>query len=328
MAERARALAPGILISFTVAAAAAFLGEHYTAPVMLFALLLGLAFHFLSEEGRCAAGIEFTSKHLLRIGVALLGARVTLAQILELGFGPVLLVLVCTAATIGAGVALARAFGRSIAFGVLTGGAVAICGASAALAISSVLPKSGGADRDTLFTVVAVTSLSTIAMIAYPVLYGALGFDAVESGILLGATIHDVAQVVGAGYAISPEAGDVATYVKLLRVALLPVVVIAVALVMRSRAGAARSAGPIIPGFAVAFLVILLVNSAGLVPETVTLLVQDASRWLLVAAIAALGMKTSLKAMFELGPGHVLVVGLETLFLLALAVGLAWAFAG
>jgi uncharacterized integral membrane protein (TIGR00698 family) len=173
-----------------------------------------------------------------------------------------------------------------------------------------------------------VTSLSTIAMIAYPVLYGALGFDDIESGILLGATIHDVAQVVGAGYAISPEAGDVATYVKLLRVALLPVVVIAVAIVMRSRAGAARSAGPIVPGFAVAFLVILLVNSAGLVPEAVTLLVQDASRWLLVAAIAALGMKTSLKAMFELGPGHVLVVGLETLFLLALAVGLAWASAG
>lgn len=328
LADRTRTLAPGILIAFTVAAAAAFLGEHYTAPVMLFALLLGMAFHFLAEEGRCVAGIDFTSKRLLRIGVALLGARVTLAQIFELGFAPVLIVLVCTAATIGAGVVLARAFGRSVGFGILTGGAVAICGASAALAVASVLPKRSGSERDTLFTVVAVTSLSTIAMIAYPVLYGALGFDDVESGILLGATIHDVAQVVGAGYAISPEAGDVATYVKLLRVALLPGVVIAVALAVRSRAGTARSAGPVVPGFAVAFLVILLVNSTGLVPASVTLVVQDASRWLLVAAIAALGMKTSLKAMFELGPGHVLVVGLETLFLLVLAVALAWAFAG
>lgn len=326
LADRLRTLAPGILISFTVAAAAAFLGERYTAPVMLFALLLGMAFHFLSEEGRCAAGIDFTSKRLLRIGVALLGARVTLSQIFELGLWPVALVLVCTAATIGAGVVLARLFGRSLPFGVLTGGAVAICGASAALAISSVLPKGGGADRDTLFTVVAVTSLSTIAMIAYPVLYGALGFNDAESGILLGATIHDVAQVVGAGYAISPEAGDVATYVKLLRVALLPIVVIAVALAFRSRAGTARPA--VVPGFAVAFLAILLVNSTGIVPMAVTTIVQDASRWLLVAAIAALGMKTSLKAMFELGPGHVLVVGLETLFLLALAIALAWGFAG
>lgn len=321
--ERALALAPGILLAFTVATAATFLGEHYGAPVMLFALLLGMAFHFLSQEGRCAAGIQFTSKRLLRIGVALLGARVTLEQIFALGLGPIALVVLCIVVTLLAGVMISRLFGRSAQFGILTGGAVAICGASAALAISAVLPKSPDADRDTLFTVIAVTALSTVAMVVYPILFSALGFDNTEIGILFGATIHDVAQVVGAGYAVSPETGDVATYVKLLRVALLPVVVVAIALAWRRPEGSGR---PQLPVFAVAFAAILLVNSAGLIPPLVSEAVQGASRWLLVAAIAALGMKTSLKAMFELGPGHMAIVAIETLLIAALAVGVSSAF--
>jgi len=317
--ETASALAPGILICFTIATAATFLADHYTAPVMLFALLLGIAFPFLAVEGRCVMGIEFTSKQLLRIGVAMLGARVSLEQILALGIGPIALVMLSMAVTIAGGVAIARFAGRGWRFGILTGGAVAICGASAALALSAVLPKTEGGERDALFTVIAVTALSTVAMILYPVIYSALGFNETEIGILIGATIHDVAQVVGAGYAISPEAGDVATYVKLLRVALLPIVVIAVAFATTAKRAAV--AAPI-PGFAIAFAVILLVNSAGLIPPIVAEAMQTASRWLLVAAIAALGMKTSLKAMFELGPGHVAVVVGETVVLALLAMGI------
>lgn len=316
MTDRARTFAPGILLSFTVAAAATFLGEHYGAPTMLFALLLGMAFHFLSQDARCAPGIELTSKRLLRIGVALLGARVTLEQIFTLGIGPVALVLACVAATIGCGVVIARLFGRNVSFGLLTGGAVAICGASAALAISSVLPKTREMERDTLFTVIAVTTLSTVAMVLYPLVFSWFGFDDTAIGILIGATIHDVAQVVGAGYAVSPETGDVATYVKLLRVALLPLVVVAIA--VSATRGQSRSS-VVVPVFAVAFAVILLINSFGLIPETVREGMDSASRWLLVAAISALGMKTSLRAMFELGPGHVLVVALETVFLAVLA---------
>lgn len=321
--EQGMALAPGILLAFTVATAATFLGDHYGAPVMLFALLLGMAFHFMSVEGPSAAGIQFTSKRLLRIGVALLGARVTLEQIFALGLGPIGLVVLCIIVTMLAGMGISRLFGRSTQFGILTGGAVAICGASAALAISAVLPKSPEADRDTLFTVIAVTALSTIAMIVYPIVFAALGFADVEVGILFGATIHDVAQVVGAGYAVSPETGDVATYVKLLRVALLPVVVIGIAFAARRPEGSPR---PEIPVFAVAFGVILLVNSAGLIPPLVSEAVQATSRWLLVAAIAALGMKTSLKAMFELGPGHMMVVLIETLLLAVLAIAVSSAF--
>lgn len=84
----AQRLAPGVLMCATIAAAASFLSEHYGGPAMLFALLLGIAFHFLSQEGPCVEGIEFTARRLLRIGVALLGVRVTVQQIEQLGIGP------------------------------------------------------------------------------------------------------------------------------------------------------------------------------------------------------------------------------------------------
>ncbi len=318
---RAIVLAPGLVLCFTVATAATFLGEHYGAPVMLFALLIGMAFHFLATDAKCKPGVEFTARRLLRIGVALLGVRVTVDQILALGLGPVLLVVICLVATIATGVVLASALGRGRSFGVLTGGAVAICGASAALAISAALPRYQGQERDTLFTVIAVTTLSTVAMVLYPVLFALLGFGDVEIGVLIGATIHDVAQVVGAGYAVSPDAGDVATYVKLLRVTMLPLVVMTVALVAVRMGGEGRARAPL-PVFAFAFVALLLANSVGLIPAPVVAALDTASRWLLVGAIAALGVKTSLKAMVDLGPLPLAIVVGETAFLLVVAVAL------
>lgn len=317
---RIQALMPGVLLCATIAAAAGFVSDHYGGPVMLFALLLGIAFHFLSQEGQCIAGIEFTAKKLLRVGVALLGARVTLQQIQSLGLGPLALVVCCVVATITGGWLLARIMGRSREFGLLTGGAVAICGASAALAISSALPQTKDAERDTLFTVIAVTSLSTVAMILYPVVFGLFGLSDAEIGILLGATIHDVAQVVGAGYAVSDTAGDVATYVKLLRVAMLPVIVLLLAFAYRARSGEGGGKAAF-PWFAVVFFVLLLINSTGAIPPLVQEGMVLTSRWLLIAAIAALGVKTSLKAMAALGPRHIGVVVAETLFLAVLALG-------
>ena len=129
--------------------------------------------------------------------------------------------------TIGVGFIAARAMGFNKFFGFLSGGAVGICGASAAMAISAVLPAHPLRERATLFTVICVSVFSTLAMIAYPLIAKAIGLNHVDAGIFLGATIHDVAQVVGAGYAMSTATGDVAVVVKLLRVGmLLPVIVV------------------------------------------------------------------------------------------------------
>ncbi|MFM2066959.1 MAG: hypothetical protein RLZZ584_1868, partial [Pseudomonadota bacterium] len=239
---------PGLLACAVVAAAATFLSEHYGAPVMLFALLLGTAMNFLSEtvEGRggpCLAGIEFTARQVLRTGVALLGLRITVGQIAELGWAPVLIVAASVVLTIGVAMALARLMGFRPLFGLLSGGATAICGASAALALAAALPAHPLRERATLFTVVGVSLLSTLAMIVYPMLASALGLDARTAGIFLGATIHDVAQVVGAGYGMSRETGDVATFVKLMRVAMLVPVIVFAVLLTRARAAEAGESG-------------------------------------------------------------------------------------
>jgi uncharacterized integral membrane protein (TIGR00698 family) len=190
-----RALFPGILASAVLAAAAAFLSQHYGAPVMLLALLLGMAMNFLSDEGACVPGVEFTARTVLRIGVALLGLRITLLQIAALGWQPVALVMLSVALTIGTAIVAARLLGFRAGFGLLSGGATAICGASAALAIAAALPNHPLKERATLFTVLGVSALSTFAMIVYPMLAQVTGLDTREAGIFLGATIHDVAQV-------------------------------------------------------------------------------------------------------------------------------------
>lgn len=331
---RAQALFPGLLACAVVAAAASFLSEHYGAPVMLFALLLGTAMNFLTETvdgraGPCAAGIEFAARQVLRTGVALLGLRITMGQITALGWTPVAMVVVAVVLTIGVSMLLARLVGFQSLFGLLSGGATAICGASAALALAAALPAHPQKERATLFTVVVVSLLSTLAMIVYPMLATALGLDARAAGIFLGATIHDVAQVVGAGYGMSKEIGDVATFVKLLRVAmLLPVIAFAVLLSRRRNAEAGDKAGPrppLLPGFALAFALLVAVNSTGWLPAMVAKTGGEASRWCLVAAIAAIGMKTRLKELVGVGLKPVLLMLGETAFLAALVLGLlAW----
>lgn len=315
----ARALFPGVLAAGTVALSARFLSDHYGAPVMLMALLLGMAFNFLTEEGRCIPGIEFSATRLLRFGVALLGFGITVQQAGAAGAGVLVLVPVAVCLTLAAGLALAWWFRKDAGFGLLTGGAVAICGASAALAIASVLPASPTRQRDTVFTVISVTALSTLAMIVYPVLAVLLGMKDLAAGVFLGATIHDVAQVVGAGYSISDTAGDMATLVKLLRVALLVPLMLALALVFGRRRAAPEGRASL-PFFVIGFAVLVVFGSCVPVPEPWRVAVLETARMMLVVAMAALGMKTSLGRLRQVGGAAVTIVLSLSLLLAAFVV--------
>jgi uncharacterized integral membrane protein (TIGR00698 family) len=318
-------LVPGLLVAALVAMAAAFLGSHYQGSMLLFALLLGLALHFISEDRRCEAGIQFASSTVLRLGVALLGLRLTIANVGALGWPTVLALLGSVLLTIAFGLLLAKVLNIERSLGLLIGGATAICGASAALAISSVLPKYPDLERDTALTVVGVTTLSTIAMVTYPLLTSWLGFDALTSGKFIGATIHDVAQVVGAGYSLSPAAGDAATLTKLMRVAFLMPVLVIISLAVRGqieRAHEGEGAAPrtpLLPWFTVAFVALMLLNSTGWVPVAVQAGASDLSQGFLVLAIAGVGLKTSLKDVTQLGWRPVLMIVLVTLALAAMS---------
>jgi uncharacterized integral membrane protein (TIGR00698 family) len=310
-AKLIHAVYPGLLAAGTIALASTWLAQHYTAPVMLFALLFGMAFNFLHESGRCVAGIEFASRSILRLGVALLGVRITFGQIASLGLTPLATVVVAVATTTLLGLIAARRLGLSGRFGLLSGGAVAICGASAALAIASVLPRDKDAERDTILTVVLITALSTLAMILYPVFATSIGLDHRHAGVFIGGTIHDVAQVVGAGYMISSETGDIATYVKLLRVAMLLPTVFVISFAV-ARQGDGAGARPTLPLFLVGFALLVIANSLGFLPKFSIDLANDISRWALVAAIAGLGMKSSFKDLFAAGLRPIALMLAET----------------
>ena len=198
----------------------------------------------------------------------------------------------------------------------------------AALALSAAMPAHPLKERATLFTVIGVSTLSTLAMVLYPMLTHALDMPPVMAGFFIGGTIHDVAQVVGAGYSLSHEAGDAATLVKLMRVAmLLPVIALAAVLARRyERAqGGDVPAGPrppLLPWFAVAFAVLVLVNSSGWLPAALVQAGQGTSQFLLVASMAAIGMKTQLREIVTVGWKPVALMVLETAFLAALFWGL------
>ncbi|VVQ00455.1 hypothetical protein PS934_02480 [Pseudomonas fluorescens] len=317
--SRTRELAPGFIVSLIVAAAASFLSEHYGAPVMLFALLLGMALNFLADDGPCKVGVEFTARTVLRIGVALLGMRITLEQMAALGWKPMVLVVILVVGTIAVSVIAAKFLGFSRLFGMLTGGATAICGASAALALAAALPNHPQKERATLFTVIGVSALSTLAMIIYPMIANWLELSPQVAGVFLGATIHDVAQVVGAGYSMSTETGDTATVVKLMRVAmLLPVIVTAAMITRMQGADPTGKRPPLLPWFAVGFLILACINSTGWIPPAVQGGVNELSRWCLVISISALGMKTRLKELAAVGIKPILLMVGETVFLVVL----------
>ena len=318
--NRFNLLFPGLIVVGTIAAAAGFLSIHYKAPVMLFALLIGIAFNFLASDERCAPGIEFSSKKILRFGVALLGFRVTLDQILGLGTNVLLLVPILVISSIAISWLIAKLMGRKYLFALLTACAVSICGAAAALAVASVLPNWKERHRDTLFIVVCVTALSTFAMITYPILFTVADFNDIEIGILIGSTIHDVAQVVGADYAVSNEAVDVATFIKLLRISMLPIIVILIAVLLKGDDESRTISSKAFPWFALGFALCLVVNSSGYIPLLITGFLANVSQWFLVFAIAGLGVSTSLKSMMELGGRSILLMVLQTIALLGIAV--------
>lgn len=334
---------PGTALTVVLALAATFVSTLHGGPTLLYALFFGVSFHYFSKEPRTRPGIELCSRTVLRLGVGLLGARITAAQIVALGWPTALTVVVAVVATISLGAWLAPRFGLARDQGVLSGGSVAICGASAALAISAVLPRTKDSDRFTLLVVVSVTALSTVAMVLYPLLARWLGLPPALAGLFIGGSIHDVAQVVGAGYTMGPETGDVATVVKLMRVAMLSVVVLVLSMALRrahdeaaaqtaAQAGASGDAAggaaapaaarpPLLPWFLWLFLALVAINSAGVLPAPVQSGLADAARACLVVAIAALGTKTSIGQLAAAGWRPMALILAETIFLALLVLG-------
>jgi len=302
----------GFLTAMMIALAAQFLASHYKVPVMLFALLLGLSFHFVYSDKEVRLGIDLTADFFLKLGVGLLGFRLSFENLQDIGLPSIIAVSITVFLTIIFGIFLAKVFRRDTSFGILSGGSVAICGASAAIAICTVLPKTEFRDRDMSLVIVGVTILSTLTMIFYPILFAIFGMTDFAAGFIIGSAIHDVAQVVGAGYSISDEAGIIATFIKMIRVSLLPIV-ITVLLITINRSATKKIT---VPWFLILFFILVAIKYLFAIPTLIVDLVEVISSWLLIISIAAIGVRTSLASISSVSYIFGSILILETLFLL------------
>jgi uncharacterized integral membrane protein (TIGR00698 family) len=291
---------PGLAITVLASLAAAYLSEHYGAPLMLLGLLIGLAFNFANGDPRLHPGLGFASKTLLRWGIVLVGLQITFEQIAGLGWIALLSILAMVAIVMLSGTVAAKTIGRGAAFGTLAGGAVAICGASAALALASVLGEKRASQAQLTLVLVAVSAASAVAMSLYPALAHSLHLTDKQAGFLMGASIHDVAQALGAGYSYSPEAGQTATIVKLTRVALLAPALAVVALAFPAEGEAKR--GMIgIPWFVMGFLILCTLHSLVAVPEAALVGAKSGTTALLLLAVTATGIRSPMHLLLAQG---------------------------
>lgn len=327
-AARRAPLFPGLALCGVAAAAAAWLSDHYGFPIILLGLLVGLSLNFVSQDARTHAGLDFAARTCLRWGIVVLGLQVTFAQIGALGVAPFVALIAVMVVTFLAGLAGARAFGQSHFAGVLAGGATAICGASAALALYGVIGKERLSQAQFALTLVGVSLASALAMTVYPVIAGQLSLSDAQAGFLIGASIHDVAQAIGGGYAFSDAAGTQATIVKLSRVALLAPVVALTSLAI----GPAGDAGdqPLwrrlaLPWFILAFLGVVTVNSLVAMPTELAHGGLVLSKALLLLAVTATAMRSRMDLLLEAGWRAMVPVATATLASFATALCFALA---
>lgn len=295
---------PGLALVGVAAGTSAWLAEHYGFPVILLGLLVGLALSFASQVEGTHPGMDLAARGFLRWGIVLLGLQVTVGQVLALGPWPFAALLAIMATAFAAGIAGAAIAGQSRYAGILAGGATAICGASAALALYGIIGRDRLSQAQFALTLVGTSLASALAMSLYPVIAAEMGLTDSQAGFLIGASVHDVAQAIGGGFNYSDAAGAEATIIKLSRVALLGPVMILVALWIGHSASDARQ--PLwrriaLPWFIVGFLALMAVNSTGVVPAGVRETTMAVSKAFLLFAVIATAMRSELSLILRLG---------------------------
>ena len=254
-------------------------------------------------------GILFSAKRLLRIAVVLYGFRVTVQDLLLVGAPGILVSVTMVVTTFSAGSWIGmRFFGLNRQTAMLTAVGSAVCGAAAVLATEPVVDAR---PHETSIAVGTVVMFGTLVMFAYPVLYrmGVLGFDARTYGIFVGGTIHEVANAVAAGGAVSEAAGNTAVIVKMIRVMMIaPLLIVLSVLGRRTHGNRASMAS--FPWFALAFVGCVGIHSLGIVPEAIVRMINLLGTFLMTMAMCALGIETSFEKIRNVGAAPFYLAGL------------------
>jgi len=305
LSESRSSMLHGVLLIVLFSCAAFYIGDmSFVRSLSLSPLIVGIVLGMLYANSlrnnlpdTWVPGIKFCSKRILRIGIILYGFRLTFQDVTAVGLPAVCIDAIVVTVTICGGMFVGRLLRMDRNIALLTSVGSGICGAAAVLGAESAIKAK---PYQTAVAVSTVVIFGTLAMFLYPVLYrnGVFDMTAEEMGIFAGATIHEVAHVVGAGNAMGNGVSDSAIIVKMIRVMMLVPVLLAVGYVMARetlKKGGAEGSGRIsIPWFAILFLVVIGFNSFGLMPLAFVDFINTLDTFLLTMAMTALGAETSI----------------------------------
>lgn len=313
----------GLAVCGGLAGVAVVVSSIWALPSAVAALFAGLMVRALFDTRCLEPGARAASGPLLRLAVVLLALRMEPAGVSLLGWPTLFAMGLLVFSTLGFGLALGRALRFDAGLSVVIAASAAICGASAAMSVASVLPASPDRPRHAAWAVAAAALFSTLAMLIFPLISRHFGFDARQTGLFLGGAIADVAQVAGAGYGLSPEAGDFAVTTKLMRVLFLAPVVFSTAFAFQGRAGNGAARPPL---FIIAFFGLLVVSMLGLPwVETVRPPAQKVADICLAGSIAGIGITLPLRSLTKDGARPLLLSGATMLFVAIFAVTASYA---
>jgi uncharacterized integral membrane protein (TIGR00698 family) len=294
---------------------------HAIIEALVVAILLGMVVRTAWKPGaRWAPGISFTGKQVLEAAIVLLGASVSLPVLLKAG--PVLVLAIVLAVAVGIVCSrfIGRALGLSPKLAILVACGNSICGNSAIAAVAPVI----GATAADVASSIALTAVVGVALVlALPLLIPVLQFSFYQYGVLAGMTVYAVPQVLAATFPVSALSGQIGTLVKLVRVLMLGPVVFFFALRYPRPATASGFAlSRFVPWFIIGFIALAVARSVGLLPESLAAPAADLSRWLTVAAMAALGLGVDIRAVTKVGRPIALAVIGSLAVLLVLSISL------
>lgn len=326
---------PGFILAIAIAFVARFL--EGLLPVHLIgasviALFLGMIINHFKRPGEVLApGIRFTSKKILKFAIILLGASLNIATILNVGKFSLTVMVFTLFTCFGIGHFTGKWLGLNWKMSNLISAGTGICGGSAIAAIAPVIDAD---DTDIAFGLSATFLFDMVMIVLFPIMGRALGLTDMAYGLWAGTAVNDTSSVVAAGYAFSEGAGDFATMVKLTRtLAIIPTVLIFACINMHLKKKAAMSNNSevkvnmksVFPWFILGFLAMAGINSFGLIPTDIALALKNLSKFLMVAALAAIGLNTSFKDMKKAGPAPMVHGFIISLLVVLVAIGVEFA---
>ncbi|MDO4483938.1 MAG: YeiH family protein [Clostridia bacterium] len=326
---------PGLLLALVVAGASKYfesLMPVHLIGASVIALFIGMAINSFAKPNEVTApGIKFTSKKVLKLAIILLGASLNLNDILHVGRNSMAVMVFTLATCFGLGYISGKLLGLNWKMSNLISAGTGICGGSAIAAIAPVIEAD---DIDIAFGLSATFLFDMAMIVLFPIMGRLLGMSDVAYGMWAGTAVNDTSSVVAAGYAFSEAAGDYATIVKLTRtLAIIPTVIIFALVNIRLKKKASGAAAgekvkinikSVFPWFILGFLAMAALNSFGLIPAAVGVAMKNISKFLMVAALAAIGMNTSFRDMKKAGPAPMLHGFIISLLVVLVAYGVIW----